>query len=657
MTRIIAWFVDNPVPANLLMAVLLVGGFLTLANLRQEEFPAIDLEVVQISVAYLGATPEEVEEAVCVRIEQAIEGTPGIDRMSSLAVEGNCLVTVELVQGTDDNWALSELESKVNGITTFPEETEKPIVSLLVMRRDVVHIAISGPADERTLKVLGQELRDDIAALPGVSQVDLDYVRPYEISIELSEQALRRHGLTFERVAQAVRESSLDLPGGSLKTEGGEILLRSKGQAYYGEEFESIVVLTQADGTTLTLGQVARVVDGFRDDDMRAWFDGQPAVIVKVWRIGDEDLLELAEAVKAHVVAVRPGMPDGIELTVMRDESVGLRARLGTLWRNAAWGLLFVLITLALILRFRVALWVAAGIPIALLGAVMLFPVFDFAISTLAVMAFLLVLGIVVDDAIVVGERIYTRAQAGDAGREAAINGTMDVAVPVVFGVLTTVAAFAPLILVPGRMGQFFAVLGGTVIVCLLLSLVEAQLILPAHLAHRLPKKGAERTGRWSRVQDRVSGGLERFVANYYEPALERVLEWRYLALASAVGVLILTAGLFASGRVTFQFFPGIEGDQIFATVTLPQGTPLPHTQAAVRQLESAAEELRHEFDAQALCAFLRYVGVVRNHAHLHPTRPARDFHPHLAQSQQAKRLPSQLHADELLALPTPRTE
>ena len=599
MRRVITWFVDNPVSANLLMGVLVVGGLLTLATIRQEEFPNIDLEIVQISVAYLGATPEEVEEAVCVRIEEAIEGTPGIDRMSSLAVEGNCLVIVELVQGTDDNWALSELESKVNGITTFPTETEKPIVSLMVLRHDVLDIAISGLADERTLKVLGQEMRDDIAALPGVSQVDLQYVRPYEISIELSEQALRRHGLTFERVSLAVRNSSLDLPGGSLKTEGGEILLRSTGQAYYGEEFESIVVLTRSDGTSVTLGQIGRVVDGFRDDDMRAWFDGQPAVIVKVFRIGDEDLFELAEAVKAYVATARARMPDGIELTILHDESESLRARIGTLWRNAAWGLMFVLITLALILRFRVALWVAAGIPIALLGAVMLYPAFDFAISSLAVMGFLLVLGIVVDDAIVVGERIYARAQQGEPGREAAISGTLEVSVPVIFGVLTTVAAFSPLILVPGRMGQFFTVLGGTVILCLLLSLVEAQLILPAHLAHRLPKADAERVGRWSRIQDRVAGGLERFVAGYYEPALERVLEWRYLAVALALGVLITTGGLVASGRIAFQFFPGIEGDRVYATVTLPQGTPLRHTEAAVRQLEGAAEELRQEFDPE----------------------------------------------------------
>ena len=598
MSRVITWFVDNPVAANLMMAVIVVAGLLTLFSIRQEEFPAIDTEMVMISVAYLGASPEEVEEAVCVRIEEALEGTPGIDRIVSTAVEGTCGIYVELLEGTDGNWALSEIESKVNGITTFPEETEKPVVSYLVVQHDVLRIALSGDAEERTLKVLAQEMRDDIAALPGVSQVSVNYTRPYEISIEISEQMLRRHGLSFDQVAAAVRNSSLDLPGGSVKTEGGEILLRSKGQAYRGDEFESIVVLTHTDGTSVTLGEVADVRDGFRDDDVRAYFDGRPAVMVQVNRVGDEDILDIAEVVRPYVAEARKRMPEGIQLTVWSDEAESLRGRVDALLRTAGGGLVLVLIVLALILRFRLALWVGAGIPIALLGAIMLFPVFDFAISTLAVMSFILVLGIVVDDAIIVGERVYAQEQMGVGGREAAIKGTTEVAVPVIFGVLTTVAAFGPLVFVPGRMGQIFAVLGGTVILCLLMSLVEAQLILPAHLAHR--RRERDRDGnRWTRIQDVVSGGLESFVKYRYRPALERVLEWRYLSVAVGVAVMILTAALFASGRVVFQFFPGVEGDRIFATLTLPQGTPLAHTQAAVRQLEASALAARDQLEAE----------------------------------------------------------
>ncbi len=597
MKRIVSWFVDNPVAANLLMAVLVVSGGLTLVSIRQEEFPSIDTEIVTVSVTYLGATPEQVEQAVCVRVEEAIEGTAGVDRITSVAVEGVCAVTVELAEGTDGNWALSEVESKVSAIATFPAETEKPLVSYLVMTHDALRIAVSGDVGERTLKVLAQELRDEIAALPGVSQVAVSYVRPYEISIEVSEQALQRHGLTFDQVASAVRDSSLDLPGGSLKTEGGEILLRSQGQAYRGDEFESIVVLTHADGTTVPLGEIGDVIDGFRDDDTRAFFDGEPAVIIQVNRVGEEDVLEIAEVVRAYVEEARMRMPEGVSLTIWSDEGESLQARIRALLRTAGSGLLLVMVVLALFLRFRLALWVGAGIPIALLGAVALFPAFDFAISTLAIMGFILVLGIVVDDAIVVGERIYTHEQAGVDGREAAVRGTLDVAVPVIFGVLTSITAFAPLVLVPGRMGQFFAVLGGTVILCLLLSLVEAQLILPAHLAHR--RRDRERSGgRWSRIQDQVSGRLDRVVAHYYRPALERVLEWRYFAIAIAVGVMILTGSLFASGRVGFQFFPGVQGDHIYATLTLPRGTPLHYTEAAVRQLETSAEAVRRQLDA-----------------------------------------------------------
>lgn len=597
MKSIVAWFVDNSIAANLLTALLVLGGVLTMLSIRQEEFPSIDSEIVRVSVPYLGATPEEVEESVCVRIEEAIAGTPGIDRYSATASEGSCSLMIELIEGTDRNTVVGEIESKVDGIATFPAETEKPVVSYLVITQDVIKIAISGAADEQTLKVLAQRMHDDLVLLPNVSQVDVAYTRPYEISIEVSEQTLRQYGLTFDQVVEAVRSSSLDLPGGSVKTEGGEILLRSEGQAYGRDDFAEIAVLNRSDGTTVTLGEIANVVDGFRDDDLRAYFDGQPAVVVQVNRVGEESIIDIARVVHKYIENARLQMPEGIALTTWNDEAASLRGRINALVRNAAGGLLCVLIVLALVLRFRLALWVAAGIPIALLGALMLFPVFDFSISTIAVMGFILVLGIVVDDAIVVGERVFAFEQEGYSPREAAAGGTVDVLVPVVFGVLTTVVAFAPLVFVPGRMGQFFGVLGGTVILCLALSLVEALLILPAHLAHRHRDGGDEpKEGRWQRMQDRVSTTLDDFVRERYQPALEKVLEWRYLAMSIAVGILLVTLALFASGRIGFQFFPGIEGNRIYATLTMPQGTPMDRTEAAVLQLEQAAKTVEEEY-------------------------------------------------------------
>jgi multidrug efflux pump subunit AcrB len=509
---------------------------------------------------------------------------------------------IELVENADSSDSLDEIKNRIDGIDTFPEETETPVVSRLVMKTLALQIAVSGDADERTLKTLGQQVRDDIAALDGVSQVTLSFVRPYEISIEVSEDTLRRHGLTLDEGARAVRRSSLDLPGGSLKTRGGEILLRAKGQAYRGGEFEEVVVLTRPDGTTVRLGEIAEVVDGFRDDDLKAYLDGKPAVLVRVERVGDEDTLQIATAVKAYLERARNRMPEGIELTVWSDRAADLEARVAALLGNARNGLVLVLLILALFLRFRLAVWVAAGVPIAFLGALMTFPAFGLAISTLSIMALILVLGIVVDDAIVVGENVYTHERRHEDQRQAAIVGTQEVYVPVIFGVLTTIAAFFPLTIVPGMMGDFFVVIGVTVIVCLIFSLIESQLILPAHLAHRRTrsKGGSPNTivRGWTIFQDGVALRLEHFSRDIYRPFLERALEWRYLTIAIGVGVLILTASLFSSGRMGFQFFPAVEGNRVVAMLTMPRGTPVEMTEQAAAQLESAAQELGAQIDS-----------------------------------------------------------
>lgn len=600
MKGIISWFAHNPVAANLLMLVFLTGGLIALPTIRQEEFPAIDTDLVRISVEYPGATPEETEESVCLRIEEAIEGTPDVDRITALAVEGACVVTVELVIGADGEVALSEIDNRVQGIDTFPEETERPVVSKVLVRGLALMFAIAGDADERTLKVLGQRARDELSTLPGISQVTLNYARPYEISIEVPEETLRRHGLTLESVAQAVQTSSLDLPGGSVKTEGGEIMLRAVGQAYRGDEFARIIVLTRGDGTRVTLGEIATIVDGFEDIDLRARFNGLPAVIVQIDRMGDEDINEIVSQARPWIENFRTTIPDGIEVTIFADASEELDARLDALSSNAQSGLVLVVVVLALFLRFRLAMWVAAGVPIALLGAIMCFPFFGITISTLTVMAFILVLGILVDDAIVVGESVHNHEQTAESQMEAAVNGTLEVYVPVFFGVLTTVAAFIPLVIVPGRMGQFFSWLGLTAILCLIFSLIESQLILPAHLAHRrtASKRGEPNVAvaLWIRFQNVMSRGLERLGSEQYGRALDRAIEWRYVTIAIAVGVVVLTVALFASGRMRYQFFPAVEGDTVTAMLTMPQGVPIRQTERAVEQLEAASDALIAEF-------------------------------------------------------------
>ncbi len=598
MYRAISWFARNAVAANLLMFVLLFAGVMAVMTVHQEAFPNIDPEVVTVSVPYLGAAPEEVEEGVCVRIEEAIEGTDGIEKIYTTASEGVCQVRIELTEGADPTRTMNEIKSQVDGINTFPAETEKPIVSKLVIRGGVLQVAVSGNTDERTLKEIGRRIRDDIVEMPGISQVDLAYIRPYEISIEVSEYALRRYGLTMNQVADAIRRTSLDMPGGTIKTEGGEILLRTKGQAYSGNEFADVVVLTRADGTKVTLGEISSIIDGFEEGDLKARFDGTEAVVVKVSRVGKEDIIEMARTVKQYVADLQPTLPPGLHVTVWTDESQDLRDRINTLLGNAFSGLTLVFVVLALFLRFRLALWVTAGIPIALLGAVAVFPYVDFSISSLTVMAFILVLGIVVDDAIVVGERVYAHETEGKPPIVAAIEGTYEVSIPVIFGVLTTMAAFLPLIVVPGRMGEFFGVLGWVVIISLVFSLVESQLILPAHLANRNREDSNNPISRrWLKLQDRLGGGLQRFAANTYEPFLEKALDWRYVSAAVGLGILILALAMIASGRVNFQFFPPIEGNRVYATLEMPEGVSIDTTIRAAERIEQAADALRAELD------------------------------------------------------------
>jgi multidrug efflux pump subunit AcrB len=581
------------------MFILLVAGSMALFTVHQEEFPNIDPEVVTVNVPYLGAAPQEVEDGVCIRIEEAVEGIEGIEKIYTTASEGACRVRIELTEDAEPTRALNEIKSQVDGINTFPLETEKPIVSKLTIRGGVLQVAVSGDTDEATLKEIGRRIRDDIVAMAGVSQVELGYVRPYEISVEVSEYTLRRFGLTMNQVADAIRRTSLDMPGGNIKTEGGEILLRTKGQAYRGEEYSGVVVLTRDDGTKVTLGEIATLIDGFEEGDLKARFDGESAAIVKVSRVGKEDIIGIAEKVHGYVEALRPTLPPGLEVTVWNDESQELRDRVGTLLNNAWSGLLLVFLVLALFLRFRLALWVTAGVPIALLGAVATFPYVDISISSLTVMAFILVLGIVVDDAIVVGESVYTHELRGKPPIVAAIDGTREVSIPVVFGVLTTMAAFLPLIVVPGRMGDFFGVIGWVVIISLTFSLIESQFILPAHLAHRKREQSGNPVSRvWLRWQDTLGGGLERFARETYEPFLEKALAWRYVTAAVGLGVLILALGMIASGRVIFQFFPPIEGNRVYATLEMPEGTTVDTTIRGTERIERAAEQLRAELDA-----------------------------------------------------------
>ena len=603
MKGLISWFAHNGVAANLLLIVIVVVGAVTIPGLKKEIFPEYAIDMVTVSVDFRGGTPEEVEESVCVRIEEAIQDLDGIKKISSSAAEGGGTVTVEVVPGYDSRKLLDDIKSRVDSIDTFPDETEKPVVQEVLNRRQVINVSLSGNADEKVLKRLGERVRDEIMDLEGITHADLANVRDYEISIEVPEDVLRRHNLTFDFVAQAVRRFSLDLPGGSLKTESGEILLRTKGQAYVGSEFERLPLLTKPDGTKLYLSDVARVVDGFTDTDEWAFFNGKPSVMVRIFRVGDQNAITVASIVQDYVEEARLRMPEGIAMEVWKDDSAFLSGRMDLLLRNAASGLVLVFLVLALFLRMRLAFWVTLGIPISFLGTLALMPLLGTSISMISLFAFILVLGIVVDDAIVVGESIFTQQKAGEQGIQGAISGTRRVGIPVIFGVLTTVAAFAPMMFLPGYMGKIWRVIPLAVIPTLLFSLIESQLVLPHHLSG-VHKEWDNNRGRnlfvrcWNGFFNFFEHGLEWFIRHVYQPVLTRALDWRYVTVAIAVASLLLTAGLVQGGFLEFTFFPQVEADFVVATVTLPQETPVGVTESAVKKMEAAAVQLQREIEA-----------------------------------------------------------
>jgi multidrug efflux pump subunit AcrB len=597
MNNIIAWFANNKVAANLLMIFIFIAGLISLMSIKLEVFPELSPNRISIIVIYQGAAPEEVEEGVCVKIEEAVQDLAGIKKIISLASEGTGTVTVEVRPNYDGRKLLEDIKTRVDAISTFPLETEKPVVQEILIRRQVINVAVSGLTDERTLKQIGEQIRDEINELPEVSQVDLTGAKPYEVSIEVSEETLRNFGLTFDEVARAIKLSSLDLPGGSISTAGGEISLRTKGQAYSGQEFGDIILRSYADGTRLRMSDVVRVVDAFAENDQATRFDGKPSVLVQVYRVGDENALTIAGAVKTYINERQKSLPEGITLTPWQDDSLTLMDRMSLLLRNARWGFLLVFMMLALFLRLRLAWWVSVGMVISFFGAFWVLPWFGVSINQISLFAFILVLGIVVDDAIIVGENIYSHLQRGEKPLQAAISGAQRVATPVIFAVLTSIAAFSPLLGVPGMMGDVMRMIPIVVIATLSFSLIESLLILPAHLSkvniHKSEKKNNGIQKRFKELQDRFSDFLDTVIHIYYKQILETALSWRYTFIAIGIGTLIFTLALAAGGALKFTFMPAVEADNVVALLTMPDGTTAEETIKVLKKLEESAEKLK----------------------------------------------------------------
>jgi multidrug efflux pump subunit AcrB len=591
---LIAWFAENHVAANLLMLLIILTGLFSAATITRKSMPDVDLPVIQVRMAYPGAAPADVESGIVIQIEKAVDDIDGITRVSSVASEGLASVTIEVDEARDINEVLNDVKVRIDSILTFPVDAEPAIVSRNLVRNDALRLEVFGDLDPASQKELAQQIRDELLRLPQVTTVSLAGDRPYEISIELPRDTLLKYGLSLDQVAQRIRQSSLDLPAGTLDTQGGEILVRTQALAYDYRDFEAIVLLTGSDGTRLTLGDIASIHDGFEDSESYARFNGHPTISLNVQITGNQNLLEVTDVVKNYVAERRLSLPPGIQLEVWNDASRNLRDRLDLMTDNMLTGALLVFLILSMFLHIRLAFWVMVGIPLSMLGALALMPQFGIDLNMLSLFGFIMVLGIVVDDAIIIGESVHHSIDRYGPGLASVIHGARKVVLPATFGVLTTIVAFVPLLMISGFAASFTAAIGGVVILALGFSLVESKLILPAHLAHMKQDAGPQ----WlQRLQTACNASLERFVQRCYLPWNRVCLRHRYSTLAGFVAMLILMVGVVGGGLVRVVFLPEIQGDSIQASITMVEGSPEAQSRAILQRVEEAAQSLNGRFE------------------------------------------------------------
>ena len=593
MKRVLAAFARNTVFANIvLVLIFLAGGIATMSMIR-ENFPEFSLDMITISVLYPGADPEEVEEGICQKIEEAIEGLEGIKQYTTQSSENAGTAFIEVKEDYDVSDVLDRVRTKVNAISTFPVDAEKPVISEYMLKDPVMLLYLSGDMSERRIKEWSERIKDEIQQLPEVSKVEIFGARGYEIGIEVSEERLREYGLTFNMIVDAIRRSSLNLAGGTIRTQGEEIRVRTMGRKYTGEALSSIVVLARPEGEIITLDRVASINDGFTEDPINALINGEPSVLLILYKTKEEDALVISEAVQKYLLQKELLLPDGANIKIFYDNTDMLRSRIDLLVRNGIIGLIIVFILLWCFLNARLSFWSGMGIPISIAGALAILWAVGGTINMISLFGLIMVLGIVVDDAIVVGEAIYFHRKQGKPPLKAAVDGVSEVGMPVIAAVITTIVAFIPLLYVGGIMGKFIAIMPVVVISCLVVSLLECFMLLPAHLSH-LPDPNVRDnnlnplTRRLEVVHHLTSSGMEWFVARIYTPLLSKALYWRYISFCIAISTLLLTIGLLKGGVLKFEVFPEIDGFIITSTVEFPGGTPPEVTEQAIEQIDAA---------------------------------------------------------------------
>ena len=592
----LAWMVDHGVAPNLMMALFIIGGLMASLAIKKEVFPEFETEIVQVIISYPGATPEDVEQSLLLPVEAAIADVEGIDELTASASEGSGVVSATLIDGVDVMRAYQDIQQSVNAITTLPAAADPPRFTLAGRSRSVVSLQVYGNVGLAALHDAAENVRAELQATSGISRAELSGNREREIQVHLDDEAIERYGLDHQQLAGRIAEEALDLASGQLTTDEGEWLIRYQGRRNSAEEFAELPILTTAQGAPVMLGDIARVSEGFAETDREEFYNGQPGLSVDVYQIGDQTPTGISNAVYGELERLRANLPDGVSLDVSRDSSEVYEDRLSLLLKNAWMGLALVLILMALFLEARLAFWVTLGIPTAFLGAMLFLPWVGVSLNMMSMFAFIIALGIVVDDAIMVGENIYSYREQGYSLRDAAVKGAQEIATPLTFAILSNIVAFLPLLFLPGFLGLIFATVPVVVITVFVISLVEALFILPAHLAHASKPR---QTPAWQRpieaVRLSMQRGLHHFTYQQFEPFLQRALNQRLLTVAMGVAILCVTMAWAMSGRLGFSLMPRVESDQVQATVTLPIGSHISVSRELSQQLLDAAAQLSEQ--------------------------------------------------------------
>ena len=592
----IAYMAGNSVAANLFMFAIFAAGLVSLGGLERESWPTTPFYHVEVSIAYPGATPEEIEESIIAKVEEQVSSLDNVLAVKSVAAPGIASVRIEVQSGTDMPLAVDEIESAVARIQSFPSGSERPQIAEMTSRQSIIRLVLYGDIPERSLKELAYRVEDELAGLPTVSLVETSGVRNYEISIDVPLNRLRALGLTLDDIAVAIRGGSLDLSAGRIDTSEAQVRVRTLGQRYVQQDFEDIVVLGRGDGTTVRLGDIAEVRDDFQDVDLIVRHDGMPAAFVEVSRVEGEHVMDVANAVHEHVAnVIAPSLPEGVEVDILNDESQVYAERANLLLKNGGLGMLLVLFSLALFLEIRLALWVVVGLATSFVGTLAVMLLLDVALSTISLFVFVLAIGIIVDDAIVVAEHIHLERSRGTPGVVAAIRGARRIRIPLTFAVLTSVVAFTPVFFVPGGVGEVWRALPIMIIAMLLISLFESLLILPNHLSHLHGPEWAPASG-FDRFFARTQGFVDRRLAAFVDGPLDRALRFATgqpaITIAGAVALFILSVSLLPAGIVTSTFVDAVEGDFVTATLEMPDGTTAERTYAVASDLEAAGRRV-----------------------------------------------------------------